>query len=379
MTQLGPDDRDLAVKAGAKSALSLPLQFSGKLLGVLSIASFQEHAFAEQDVLTLSTLADQLGVHLHNAHAFQSVKEEAIKDGLTGLKTHRYFMEALESEWRRSPRTAKPFSVIMMDLDNFKPVNDRHGHLEGDKVLVHVAQTLEANSRQSNVVARYGGDEFSILMPECTAEQAEILAERLRATVSADPSLSPYGITASFGIAAFPMHGTTPEEILRVADAGMYLAKHEAGNGVRVASTHTETTKENWEQELVKAYLGVAVKRMFATGPETFDQYLKRFREGAVETGPSLMETVTSLAFAIDAKDHYTQGHSQTVSRLAAQIGREIGMPESEIEELRLAGILHDVGKIGVPETVLNKPALLTARWSRASFCTFSRPKNTKS
>ncbi|PYV31676.1 MAG: hypothetical protein DMG22_15950 [Acidobacteria bacterium] len=360
VTQVARDDRDLAIEAGAKSALSLPLRFGTELLGVMSIASLKEHAFAEQDVQTLGTLADQLGQALHNAHAFQSAKEEAITDGLTGLKTHRYFMEALEGEWKRSPRTGKPFSVIMMDLDGFKPVNDRHGHLEGDKVLVHVAHTLEGKCRQSNVVARYGGDEFSVLMPECTAEQAEILAERLRATLASDPYLNQYGVTASFGIAAFPTHGTTPEEILRVADSGMYLAKHEEGDRVRVATSNPQTTKENWEQELVKAYLGVAVKRMFATGPETFNTYLQRFKQGAHEEGPSLMDTVTALAFAIDAKDHYTQGHSQTVSRLAAQIAHQIELPEPEIEEIRLAGILHDVGKIGVPESVLNKPSRLT-------------------
>jgi len=197
-------------------------------------------------------------------------------------------------------------------------------------------------------------------MPECTAEQAEILAERLRATLASDPYLNQYGVTASFGIAAFPTHGTTPEEILRVADSGMYLAKHEEGDRVRVATSNPQTTKENWEQELVKAYLGVAVKRMFATGPETFNTYLQRFKQGAHEEGPSLMDTVTALAFAIDAKDHYTQGHSQTVSRLAAQIAHQIELPEPEIEEIRLAGILHDVGKIGVPESVLNKPSRLT-------------------
>ena len=107
-------------------------------------------------------------------------------------------------------------------------------------------------------------------------------------------------------------------------------------------------------------YVGVAVKRMFATGPETFNTYLQRFKQGAHEEGPSLMDTVTALAFAIDAKDHYTQGHSQTVSRLAAQIAHQIELPEPEIEEIRLAGILHDVGKIGVPESVLNKPSRLT-------------------
>ena len=357
------DERYIPLDPEVQSALSLPLKYGAETLGVLSVASFKEHSFAAQDVLTLRTLADQLAVALCNARAYQAATEQAITDGLTQLKTHRYFMEALDSEWRRAPRAGHHFSLIMMDLDGFKPVNDRYGHLEGDRVLVAVARLIEARSRQSNVVARYGGDEFAILMPEGTVEQAEILAERLRSSMAADPFLASHGVTASFGIACFPVHGAAPEEILRVADAGMYLAKHHQGNCVRVASAAAAAGKGVWEEQLLEAYLGVAVKRMFATGPEAFNQYFQRFQQAAQNAGGeglSLLDTVTALAFAIDAKDHYTQGHSQSVSRLAAQIARRAGLAESEVEEIRLAGILHDIGKIGVPETLLNKPSALT-------------------
>jgi diguanylate cyclase (GGDEF)-like protein/putative nucleotidyltransferase with HDIG domain len=358
--------RYVALHPGVRSALSLPLKYREELLGVLSLESLREQAFGAHDVLTLRTLADQLAIALHNARAYQVALEQAITDGLTGLKTHRFFMEELDREWRRSTRSRRHFSLIMMDLDSFKHVNDRHGHLEGDKVLTAVASIVEARSRQTNVVARYGGDEFAILMPEAQTDQAETLAERLRASLEANPYLAEYKLTASFGIATFPIHGPTQEEILRVADAGMYLAKHQNGNCVRVASLRGGTAQEvaaaKWEQQLLEAYLGVAVKRLFSTGPEAFNQYLQRFEQARQTNGdaPSLLDTVTALAFAIDAKDHYTQGHSQAVSRLAAQLARQLGLTDAEIEEIRLAGILHDVGKIGVPETVLNKPERLT-------------------
>ena len=300
---------------------------------------------------------------MHNARAYQVALEQAITDGLTGLKTHRYFMEALDREWRRSTRSGHMFSVIMMDLDGFKQVNDRHGHLEGDKVLTAVANLLNDRVRQSNVVARYGGDEFAIMMPETRTEQAEILAERLRANIESDRYLAAHGVTASFGIATFPLHGPTQEEILRVADSGMYLAKHQEGNRVRVASLSIESAQADWERQLLEAYLGVTMKRMFSTGPEAFDHYLERFQDVMLKgngDAPSLLDTVTALAIAIDAKDHYTQGHSQAVSRLAAQIARQMGLSDPVIEEVRLGGILHDIGKIGVPEAVLNKPSRLT-------------------
>jgi len=308
-------------------------------------------------------LADQLAIALHNARAYQVALEQAITDGLTGLKTHRYFMEALDREWRRSTRSGQLFSVIMLDLDGFKQVNDRHGHLEGDKVLAAVANLLNDRVRQSNVVARYGGDEFAIVMPEARTEQAEILAERLRVNIESDRFLAAHGVTASFGIATFPLHGPTQEEILRVADSGMYLAKHQEGNRVRVASLHVDSVQADWERQLLEAYLGVAMKRMFSTGPEAFEHYLEHFQDIKMKANgdaPSLLDTVTALAFAIDAKDHYTQGHSQAVSKLAAHIARQMDLSDTLIEEVRLGGILHDIGKIGVPEAVLNKPSRLT-------------------
>jgi len=357
------DNRYVALHPGVRSALSLPLKYRDDLLGVLSLESFREHSFSQQDVLTLQSLAGQLAIALHNAHAYQSALDQAITDGLTGLKTHRYFMEALDGEWRRSTRSGRPFSVIMMDLDGFKRVNDHGGHLEGDKVLAAVAALLNARSRQSNVVARYGGDEFALLMPEATTEQAETLAERLRAALEADPFLRPHGVTASFGIATFPDHGPTQGEILSVADSGMYLAKHHSGNCVKLAPLSPKPGEAGRDEGLL-ARLDVAMKRVFSTDPSAFSQYRDRLermlREPAGES-PSLLDMITCLAYAVEAKDLYTRDHSRVVSRLAAQIAMQVGLSEAEIEEIRLAGLVHDVGKIHVPDTVFHKPTFLTA------------------
>jgi len=347
----------------ARSALSLPLKYGDKTLGVLSLESRRHHAFTHQDVLTLRTLTDQLAIALHNARAFQVALDQAITDGVTNLKTHRYFMEALGREWRHSTRTGRVFSVIMIDLDGFKQVNDRSGHLAGDKVLAAAAGCIAGGTRQSNLVARYGGDEFAILMPEANTEQALVLAERLCTGLASDPSLAVHGVTASFGIASFPLHGPTPEEILSIADSGMYLAKHQKGNRVRVASFTAHSAREEAEQQLLEAHLGAAARRLSSTGPEVFEHYLQRLeqmkRAGSRES-PSLMDTMISLAFFVDAKEPFTQGHSHAVSLLAKQIARQVGLGEVEVEDVGLAGILHDVGKIGVPEDVLSKPALLT-------------------
>jgi len=140
---------------------------------------------------------------------------------------------------------------VLIDLDKFKEVNDSLGHLEGDLVLARVGRLLEQKCRQSNVVARYGGDEFIILMPETSMEQAQVLAERLRLWLATDPMLEEHQITGSFGVASFPVHGFTAEDIIRVADAGMYISKHAGGNQVRSAELLSDGEGSGVQRQLV--------------------------------------------------------------------------------------------------------------------------------
>ena len=358
------------------AAIALPVFYAEQLHGILYIESATPVDFSEEEVLLLRTLADLIAGALHNALSFQKAQEQAITDGLTGVKTHRFFMEALSSEWKRSTRAGRSFALVLMDLDRFKFVNDFYGHLEGDLVLQRVGQILETNCRRSDVVARYGGDEFVILMPETTMEHARQLASKLRGWVSADPLLREKNISASFGIACYPLHGSSPQDLIQVADASMYLSKHQGGNAVSTADHFDPNEAKKWKRDVLEAYLGVTLKRLFSTGPEAFEEIYQRLRQfteslSATETdngsksiasqeGPhalpqAVLDTVTSLAYAIDAKDHYTQGHSQKVAAYAALIAESLGMSEAEVEEIRLGAVLHDIGKVGIPEGILNK------------------------
>jgi diguanylate cyclase (GGDEF)-like protein/putative nucleotidyltransferase with HDIG domain len=353
--------------------VALPVTYGEQFLGVLYVESSEPCEFSEQDVLLLRTLADLFAGALHNALTFQKAQEQAITDGLTGVKTHRFLMEALSAEWKRSTRANRPLALVLMDLDRFKFVNDFYGHLEGDVVLQRVGHILEQNCRRSDVVARYGGDEFVILMPETAIEQARQLANKLRGWIASDPLLRDKNITASFGIAAFPVHGSTPQELIQVADSSMYLSKHQGGNLVSSAEQGDPNDRKRWKKDVLEAYLGVTLKRLFSTGPEAFEEIYRRLEqftrslreqggEGAGDAlPPAVVETVTSLAFAIDAKDHYTQGHSQKVSAYAVMIAQALGLTSAELEEIRLAGLLHDIGKVGIPEAILNKSGPLDA------------------
>jgi diguanylate cyclase (GGDEF)-like protein/putative nucleotidyltransferase with HDIG domain len=358
------------------AAIALPVFYAEQLHGILYVESSQALDFSEEEVLLLRTLADLIAGALHNSLSFQKAQEQAITDGLTGVKTHRFFMEALSAEWKRSTRAGRAFALVLMDLDRFKFVNDFYGHLEGDLVLQRVGQILETNCRRSDVVSRYGGDEFVILMPETNMEHARQLATKLRGWVSADPLLREKNISASFGIACYPLHGATPQELIQVADASMYLSKHQGGNAVSTADHFDPNEAKKWKRDVLEAYLGVTLKRLFSTGPEAFEEIysrLKQFTESLAATEPTngagisaasqgrqalpqvVLDTVTSLAFAIDAKDHYTQGHSQKVSAYAALIAEALGMSDSEVEEIRLGAVLHDIGKVAIPESILNK------------------------
>jgi diguanylate cyclase (GGDEF)-like protein/putative nucleotidyltransferase with HDIG domain len=370
------------VLEGSDSAIALPIVYADQLHGVLYVETDKTADFPQEEVLFLGTLADLVSGALHNALTFQKAQEQAITDGMTGLKTHRFFMEALSGEWKRSTRAGRSFSVVLLDLDRFKFVNDFYGHLDGDLLLQRVAHLLELNCRRSDVVARYGGDEFIILMPETDGPQAHQLASKLRSWICSDSVLREKNVTSSFGVATFPLNGSTPQELIQVADASMYLSKHQGGNAVSTADQFNSETSRQWKRDVLDAYLGVTLKRLFSTGPDAFVEIYSRVEqfarslsetesggrrkgssvpieaasEGCYEPLPAIvMDTLTSLALAVDSKDQFTQGHSHKVSSYAVLIAEAIGLKNHEIEEVRLGGMLHDVGKVGIMESILNK------------------------
>ncbi|MBV9087306.1 MAG: diguanylate cyclase [Acidobacteriaceae bacterium] len=345
----------------SKSVLCLPLSYGDTLLGVLNLESGREKAFAPQEVLTLRTLADLLATALHNAFVFQKVQQQSITDGLTGIKTRRFFMEAVQAEWKRASRSGRPFSVVMVDLDKFKEVNDSQGHLEGDLVLARIGRLLEQKVRQSNVVARYGGDEFAILMPETGVEQAQVLSERLRLWLATDPMLYERHITGSFGVATYPFHGTLVEDVIRVADAGMYVSKHAGGNRVSTAEEFVEGETPAKQREMLASYIEGFLQHEH-TGRDSTEELvsaLKRISSISGDDEEALRAAVRTLTRAAETRE-VSAGHCDRVAKYAEMIGHDLLMTDEEMADLVFASRVHDVGKIMVPERILNKPGALT-------------------
>jgi diguanylate cyclase (GGDEF)-like protein len=344
----------------SKSILCIPVAYGDTMLGVLNVESRREKAFLQQEVLILRTLADLLATALHNAFVFQKMEQQSITDGLTGIKTRRFFLEALQSEWKRASRNGRPFSVVLIDLDNFKEVNDTLGHLEGDLVLARVARVLEQKCRQTNVVARYGGDEFVILMPETGQEPAQLLAERLRNWIASDPMLSEKRITGSFGLATYPVHSTVAEEILRVADAGMYVSKRSGGNRVSAAERFVEPEDAVVRKELLAAYVQGFVQREH-TGPESVEELILTLRKlSRGSNAEPLKAAIDALSRAVETREVHSAGHGAFVAQYARTMGIELGLSDEVLAELAYVGRVHDVGKIIIPEKILCKPGPLT-------------------
>ena len=345
----------------SRAVLCLPITYGETLLGVLNVESRDENAFAPQDVLILNTLADLLATALHNSFVFQKLQQQSITDGLTGIKTRRFFWEALSSEWKRASRSGRPFSVVLIDLDKFKEVNDSLGHLEGDLVLARVGRLLEQKCRQSNVVARYGGDEFIILMPETGIDQAQVLAERLRLWLATDPMLEEHHITGSFGVASFPIHGFAMEDLIRIADAGMYVSKHAGGNQVSTSEPFREGS--TMQRQLLSSYIEGFLQRQH-NGPEHLQELSATLRKLGANAGENdtsaLREAVEALAQAAELREPNAATHGEQCGHFAGIIARGLNLSPQEAADAAFAGRIHDVGKLFIDDYILNKSGALT-------------------
>jgi len=214
----------------------------------------------------------------------------------------------------------------------------------------------------SSDLARYGGDEFIILMPETGVEQAQILAERLRLWMSQDPALKEHHITGSFGVGSFPVHGFSMEDIVRVADAGMYVSKHAGGDRVSTVDELSGGETAAVRRQQISGYIEGFLQREH-TGPEHVTEListLKKMVGGGDRNALVLREAIETLTSAAESRELNSAGHGEMVARYSEIIARSLGLPPEEVGDLAFAARVHDVGKIFVPEGILNKPGPLT-------------------
>jgi diguanylate cyclase (GGDEF)-like protein len=217
----------------------LPLIAKGEAIGIVELTSRGVPTSDAGQITLARTMAHEAAMALENARLYETARNLADRDPLTGFFNHRYLHERLSEEVVRAVRKRRPLSVVMIDLDDFKVVNDTFGHVYGDGVLVHVAELIRGTLRASDVAARYGGDEFALILPETTREDASHVAQRILEAFAASPfeapGRPPFSIGGSIGIATHPRDGYSATELIAIADVGLYDAKDLGGNRVAIA------------------------------------------------------------------------------------------------------------------------------------------------
>jgi diguanylate cyclase (GGDEF)-like protein/putative nucleotidyltransferase with HDIG domain len=252
-----------------------------------------------------------------------NLADAAHRDSLTELLNRRGFEDVFDVELERARRAGASLSLIVGDLDSFRRINEERGRAAGDAALQRVASTIASAKRRFDSAARIGGEEFAVVAAGSDEHGAYMLAERIRAEIEAGD-----GLSISFGIATFPLHGGSSEALLRAADQALYAAKRLGRNRTVISSAE--------------------VAGILARPP--------RGREEAQVDLASLL----SLAEALDVRDTGSVSHCHRVGRIAELTARELGLPPESVERVRLAGILHDVGRVGIPDELVRKPGPLT-------------------
>jgi diguanylate cyclase (GGDEF)-like protein len=236
-----PYDRVFLTKLGIRSGLVVPIIMRERVLGVLFLQDCVEaRAWSIDDMSLFGSLADHLSVAIENAELHQERERQAVIDGLTGVANRRSFNEMLAREFERAKRYDQPLSLVLIDLDHLKKINDTYGHQAGDEAIKSIGSVLRQSSRSVDLPARYGGEEFCVLLPNTEIDMAEQLAERLRRLIN-EVSLTDVGtISASIGVATYPHHADDPDILLKRADEALYVAKQNGRNQVKTSAAVTD-------------------------------------------------------------------------------------------------------------------------------------------
>jgi diguanylate cyclase (GGDEF)-like protein len=314
---------------GVRSAAAAPVLVEGELWGAVAAATTSEAGLPGDAVARLMRFAELVGAAISNAQTRSLLAARATTDQLTNLPNQATFHEKLDGEVERARRYGRPLSLVVFDIDHFKSINDTYGHQAGDRALAAVATRLRELVRSEDTLARVGGEEFAWVMPETASMGAWQAADRARQIVASEPVDGVGTLTISAGVCDVE-RARSAGELFRLADVALYWAKAQGRNGV-----------VRYSPEVVEV-----------TSASDRDARIARHEK---------LGSVRMLARAIDARDPSTHAHSERVADLAARLARASGWGSDRVALLREAALVHDVGKIGVPDAILFKADRLTS------------------
>jgi diguanylate cyclase (GGDEF)-like protein/putative nucleotidyltransferase with HDIG domain len=309
------------LQLGVRSVVYLPLSVTDRTIGSLILASRKPNAYSGRQIKLLEKVALQIAAPVENAQLYTRLEQKSRVDEITGLFNRQHFEERLKEEVSRHSRYGDVFSIFMLDLDNFKAYNDVYGHPAGDILLSHVGKIIQSSVRDADQAFRYGGDEVVVILPQTARNDAYVVAERVREQIAGELEKKAITVTCSIGLASYPTDGVIAGELVDVADSALYYAKRAGGNRVYLSSKIPS---------------------------EPLD-------DGGIYGKRDGLSAIYALVSAVEARDPYIYGHSRKVSTYAGALAEAIGLSPDEVSKVSTAALLHDIGKIGIPDTVLNK------------------------
>lgn len=336
-------------------SLILPLNSVNGCKGVMAIGKNG----LENHIGLFEFIANYCSLYIQNIELLEQTNKYANTDTLTGLYTHRGFQEILSSELKRAADKGSSLSIIMLDVNNISKINRELGHAKGDEVIKLLAEKVKQNIRSTDRAGRYGGDEIAIILPDTNTSDAKYLAEYITYCLSCCFVDDVGPVKVSVGIATYPECSLDQEKLLILAEQAMYISQAK-GYKEGMSAIISSSDFNFWDDEALNSFAEVVAKRHSQLGINFEDELVHKFNNEQIVSQNHLMELANSLAGAIDAKDPYTKGHSTSVSRYSEALARAINLPEDEVERIKLGALLHDVGKIGIPENVLKKPDKLS-------------------
>lgn len=336
-------------------AIIVPIMSFGNNIGVSIIGDHEIDSHL--DIYNL--LSNYYGLFITNSDLRERVSQNTHLDSLTNLCSHRKFQELLGKELSEAKEDKKNVSIVIFDINNISQINKEFGHAKGDEIIRMVADKVSQNIKKQDIAGRYGGDEIAVILPDMNTEEAKYLAEYLTYTLSCCLIDNVGPIKVSVGVATYPDASIDQEKLLILAEQAMYISKSKGyKNGISTIVSSQDY--DFWDDMALSSFASVLTKRHAQIGVNFEEELVNKFQNEEIISQNHLLEVVTSLASAIDAKDEYTKGHSTSVSRYAVALARAINLPEKEVERIKLGSLLHDVGKIGIPENVINKPTKLS-------------------
>jgi diguanylate cyclase (GGDEF)-like protein len=295
------------------------------IIGTLILASRKPNAYSRRQIELLGKVALQIAAPIENTQLYAQVEQKSRLDELTGLFNRRHFEERLKEEVSRHSRYGDVFSIFMIDLDNFKTYNDVYGHPAGDMLLGQIGKIIKSSIRDADQAFRYGGDEFVVILPHTAKDDAYVVAERVREQIAGDMKKKAFSVTCSIGLASYPADGVISGELVTGADTALYYAKWTGGNRIYLSSKIPSDTPD----------------------------------DGGVYGKRNGLSAVYALVSVVESRDPYVYGHSRRVNVYAVALAEAIGLSPDEVSRVSTAALLHDIGKIGIPDKVLNKKGKL--------------------